>query len=280
MNEKLIYNAMATAESNAKSVMNNLYIDDKGFYCCKNCHTRKQVEIFVFGRSQRVYCDCKCEQEQYKKEREEYYKQKKITELEEYKRYGFSNDDYNSYSFGQDDCSYSKESQISRKYVKNFEQMKKSNLGLLFHGACDTGKTFYSACICNELAKQGYFVIMTSISALSEKMDANFKAERSTILERISQADLLILDDVGTERKTHSALENAFDIVNARYLSKKPMIISTNLKPKELGTEDIRLERIYQRILSGTKKVECTIPSHRKSFTSNQKEALEILESV
>lgn len=280
MNEKLIYNAMATAENNAKSVIDNLYMDDDGFYCCKKCHTRKQVEIFVFGRFQRVYCDCKCEQEQYQHEREEYYKQKKIAEIEEYKRYGFSNDDYNSYSFEQDDCSYSKESQISRKYVENFEIMKKSNLGLLLYGACDTGKTFYSACICNELAKQGYFVIMTSISALSEKMDANFKAERSTILERISQADLLILDDVGTERKTQSALENAFDIVNARYLSKKPMIISTNLKPKELGTEDIRLERIYQRILSGTKKVACAIPSHRKSFTSNQKEALKILESI
>lgn len=278
MNEKLINDAMLIAENNAKSVMDSLYIDDDGFYCCKKCKTRKQVEIFVFGSSQRVYCDCKCEQEQYKHEREEYYKQKKIAELEEYKRYGFSNDDYNSYSFKQDDCPNSKESQISRKYVANFDKMKQANLGLLFHGKCDTGKTFYSSCICNALVQQGYFVIMTSISALSEKMDANFKAERSTILERISQADLLILDDVGTERKTQSALENAFDIVNTRYLSRKPMIISTNLKSQELGTEDIRLERIYQRILSGTKKVECTTSAHRKSFTSNQKEALEILE--
>ena len=59
MNERLIYNAMATAENNAKSIMDNLYIDNDGFYCCKKCHTRKQVEIFVFGNSQRVYCDCK-----------------------------------------------------------------------------------------------------------------------------------------------------------------------------------------------------------------------------
>lgn len=278
MNEKLINNAMLNAENNAKSVVNNLYIDNDGFYCCKKCNTRKQVEIFVFGKSQRVYCDCKCEQEQYRQEREEYYKQKRIAELEEYKRYGFSNDNYDSYSFEQDDCSYSKESQISRKYVANFDKMKQANLGLLFYGLCDTGKTFYSACICNALAKQGYFVIMTSISALSEKMDANFKTERSTILERISQADLLILDDVGTERKTQSALENAFDIVNTRYLSRKPMIISTNLKSQELGTEDIRLERIYQRILSGTKKIECTIPNHRKLLDIPQRDALKILE--
>lgn len=85
MNEKLINNAMLLAEDNTKSVMDNLYIDNNGFHCCKKCNTRKQVEIFVFSKSQRVYCDCKCEQEQYQKNVKSITNKKRLLNLKDKK---------------------------------------------------------------------------------------------------------------------------------------------------------------------------------------------------
>lgn len=250
------------------------YIDNEGLYRCKNCHDRRQFDISFMGTTTRVFGLCKCKYEQVLSQRAELNKTNKI---QDFKRYGFSNEDFGNHSFSEDDCPNSQESQIARKYVQNFEIMKQSNLGLLFYGECDTGKSFYCSCICKELTNQGYFVIMTSLSTLAETMEHDYRAEYFTVLERVRCADLLILDDVGTEKKTQSMLDDIFAIVNARYVAKKPMIISTNLETNELCTGDLKLQRIYQRIMSNTKKIKCTNPSHRKGLCAEQTKALKLL---
>ena len=274
--EKIFDNLIQTAEDNAKKIIDNLYLDEMGFYCCKKCGTRKQVDIPYFGKGyKRVFCACKCEQNQYLLERKLNTDNDRIQFLQ---RYGFSNDNYKNFTFNVDELPNSQESQIARKYVANFKIMKESNIGLLFYGPCDTGKTFYMSCICNALVSQGYFVIISSLSELEKSISANYYAERNEILERIRYADLLILDDVGTERNTPTALESYFDIVNTRYISQKPMLISTNLEPDQLGTNDIKLQRIYQRIMQGTKKIKCTNPPRRIGFNSTQQDALKLLD--
>ena len=44
----------------------------------------------------------------------------------------------------------------------------------------------------------------------------------------------MILDDLGIERNTEYSLENLFNVIDARYVSGKPMIITTNLHINEL----------------------------------------------
>ncbi len=255
----------------------NVYLDDEGYLCCGNCHTRKEREIILINKPVRVFQLCECEAKA-EKLREEAIKKADIqNEIDYWKRYGFSNDDYGKHTFAEDDCQNSVESRMSRNYVAHFEEMRKANLGIIFYGDCDRGKSFYCSCICNALSQKGYFIIMTSLSTLAERMEINFKQERSAILEGVRNAHLLILDDVGTERQTPQMLENIYEIINARYVVDKPMIISTNLKPEELGTNDIRLKRIYQRILQGTKKINCTIPHHRMQLNSSQQDALKLL---
>jgi DNA replication protein DnaC len=61
---------------------------------------------------------------------------------------------------------------------------------------------------------------------------------------------LLIIDDLKTERDTSYAAEQVYDVINSRYLSGKPMIITTNLPLNELqDSEDETYARIYDRIL-------------------------------
>ena len=74
--------------------------------------------------------------------------------------------------------------------------------------------------------------------------------KRGISIANITSPTLLILDDFGIERSTEYALEQIYNIINARYLKSKPTIITTNLNFKDIETEqeDVMLGRIYSRI--------------------------------
>ena len=59
-------------------------------------------------------------------------------------------------------------------------------------------------------------------------------------------ADLLIIDDLGTELTNSFTNSQLFNIVNSRMIDGKKMIISTNLSPRELSA--VYGDRIFSRI--------------------------------
>ncbi|NLK44592.1 MAG: ATP-binding protein, partial [Tissierellia bacterium] len=61
------------------------------------------------------------------------------------------------------------------------------------------------------------------------------------------EADLLIIDDLGTEVANTFTNAEIFNIVNTRILAGKKTIISTNLTPKEIS--EIYTDRVFSRIL-------------------------------
>ena len=64
------------------------------------------------------------------------------------------------------------------------------------------------------------------------------------------QLDEDIIDDLGVERSTEYAMEQMFFVIDSRYRSRRPMIITTNLKLSELkNPPDLAHARIYDRIL-------------------------------
>lgn len=68
--------------------------------------------------------------------------------------------------------------------------------------------------------------------------------------KEIALYDLLIIDDLGVERSTEYAMEQMFFVIDSRYRSRRPMIITTNLKLAELkNPPDLAHARIYDRIL-------------------------------
>ena len=59
-----------------------------------------------------------------------------------------------------------------------------------------------------------------------------------------------IIDDLGAERESDYALETVYRVVDERYKSKKPMIITTNLTLDDLCKPgDMDHQRIYDRVL-------------------------------
>ena len=74
---------------------------------------------------------------------------------------------------------------------------------------------------------------------------------RNEYISRLCRYPLLILDDFGMERGTEYGLEQVFNVIDSRYRSGKPLIVTTNLTLDDLhNPEDTAHSRIYDRLLS------------------------------
>ena len=89
---------------------------------------------------------------------------------------------------------------------------------------------------------------MTNFNTIIDDM---FSLEDKTeYINALAQYELLILDDLGTERSSEYALGIVFSVIDRRYRSGRPLIVTTNLPRKQLKEEtNIEKKRIYDRIL-------------------------------
>ncbi len=154
-------------------------------------------------------------------------------------KYGIS--PYENMSAIHKECGY---------FVKNFYDADTKNL--LFYGASGLGKTYLSHCIANELISKGVTVVYQTAYKLFQFLeDYKFgkisREDNEKIYNSIYDADLLIVDDLGTEFITSYTCSVFFDVMNTRLMEGKKMIISTNLSIGEL--ENIYSQRVFSRIL-------------------------------
>ena len=125
--------------------------------------------------------------------------------------------------------------QTCRRYAANFAPGAEN---LLFNGGTGLGKTFLSACIARTVADRGFSVVYESAGHLFSKLEkAKFNPTEESRREaaRLTDCDLLILDDLGTELPGQFVTAALYGLLNDRLLGGKPMIISTNLTIEELG---------------------------------------------
>ena len=77
-----------------------------------------------------------------------------------------------------------------------------------------------------------------------------FAEDRAAFIASLDDYSLLVIDDLGVERSTEYAMEQMFTVIDSRYRSKKPLIVTTNLKLEEIkNPPDLAHARIYDRIL-------------------------------
>ena len=143
-----------------------------------------------------------------------------------------------------------------RRYAAGFRE-KRGNL--LFRGNTGVGKSFLSHCIAKELIDQGFAVLYLGAAELFEcmaavSMDREEDLSRKEQYDLIFSADLLIIDDLGTEMMNSLTISQFFNLLNARDVPEKGTVISTNLSLTML--RDTYTERITSRILSGYSIIE------------------------
>lgn len=118
---------------------------------------------------------------------------------------------------------------------------------LMFMGGTGLGKTHLSLAIANVAINKGYSVVYGSAqNILSDLQSESFGRTDNIYYNEydVLSADLLIIDDLGTEFKNQFSVACLYNIINTRLLKRKPVIISTNFTFEDL-------ERDYnQRITS------------------------------
>lgn len=126
-----------------------------------------------------------------------------------------------------------------KSFIENFDNPEEKNL--IFTGNTGVGKTFLTNCIANEILKLGKTVLYQTAPVMFDEInDAKFGREnaRFDLYENILNVDLLIIDDLGTEKITDSKITELFTIINTRLLNQNhkitKTIISTNLNVDEL----------------------------------------------
>ena len=135
-------------------------------------------------------------------------------------------------------------------YVNNFNENNEENL--LFYGSTGLGKTFMCNCIAKALLDMNKIVIYQTAFKILEIIERRrFGRDEDRFddyqYNLLFDADLLIIDDLGTELSNTFTNAEIFNIVNTRLINGTKTIISTNLTPKEIS--DIYTDRIFSRVL-------------------------------
>lgn len=243
--------AIAPALTNDNAAPDD-YTDEEGLRVCGKCHTRKQTFFEVAGIIPRtkVACLCKCATEKQQREEEARKREEARERIEKMRERGLADAQYKDCTFAADDAQGSKASLFCRAYVNDWAWVQENNAGIMLFGDVGGGKTFYAGCIANALINKGVPVMMTSITRLTSAMSENFNEKRAKILYDVANVPLLVLDDVGVERNTPYAMEQAYDIVNTRYKAGKPLVITTNLTMQAIkNPENVEYKRLFDRLV-------------------------------
>lgn len=269
--------AQAAARTNAKQQGD--YIGDDGLLYCGKCHTPKQCRVDLFGRIRTVHCLCKCRQEKLEAEKAEQKRIEWLQHIQRLRKMGFPDADMQDWTFDKDDHQNEQISKVAHNYVDNFAEMKKRGKGLLFFGTVGTGKTFISACIANALIDKGHACLVTNFARLVNTIQSTFDGKQGYI-DSLNDFDLLVIDDLASERDTEYMNEIVFNIVDSRYRAGLPVIITTNLTSEELKrAREIKKQRIYSRLFEMCVPVEVAGKDRRRQQLRNEIDDLrELLE--
>lgn len=242
------------------------YIGSDGYLHCGTCKRRKEYRLNLPGRETPIVvptmCQCRID-ERDREEREQQLRRERLV-VDELFSYSLTDERFKEATFDRfkETPDNVKALRVARNYVEHFDELYAANTGLLMYGPPGTGKTFAAACIANALMERGIPVLVTSIV----KLTSGYSDELQTILRKMKSARLLVLDDFGAERNTDFKAEQIFDVIDTRYNSKRPMIITTNLTLDNIKNDpDMRRRRVNDRILEVCHPVRMVWDSWRKT---------------
>ena len=277
MDTDWIIDGLAKSAAQSHKPQEGDYIKDGLLYCGK-CHTPKQCEVAFDGRVIKPYCMCRCETENYEREKEESRVRERMQRVDRMRRTGFPDSEMREWTFANDDGKDAKTMAAMRRYVEKFPQMLENGTGLMLYGNVGSGKSFAAACIANALIESGTPCLMTNFQRIVNELSNGFSGKQEYI-ENLQNFDLLIIDDFATERRTEYMTEQVTEVIDARYRSKLPLIVTTNINPRDLmGADGIGEQRIYSRIMDMCVPIAFNGQDRRRSdYASRTAAAKEIL---
>jgi DNA replication protein DnaC len=156
---------------------------------------------------------------------------------------------------------------IQEAYSCACEFAKDPNGWLLLIGPNGSGKTHLAAAIANKSLEDGALVLFATVPDLLDHLRAAFAPTSNEVYDqlfsRMREAEVLVLDDLGAQQSSPWANEKLFQLLNYRYNSRFPTVITANSR----GLQGID-ERIRSR-LTDASLVTTVIMDRAKDFRPN-----------
>ena len=255
------------------------YTGEDGLLYCGKCRQPKEAYFAegrtLFGRDRHPK-ECDCQRKRRETLEAADREQKHREEVERLKRKGFTNPAMQEWTFGNDNgkCPQMDKAHF---YVAHWEDMEAENIGYLLWGKVGTGKSYFAGCIANALMEKEISVCMTNFALILNDLAASYK-DRNEYIDRLCSFPLLILDDFGMERGTEYALEQVYNVIDSRYRSGKPLIVTTNLSLDELlHPQDTPHARIYDRLLEMCAPIRFTGTNFRRQTAQSKLDKLKAM---
>ena len=256
------------------------YTGEDGLLYCGSCRTPKEAyfpadKAALFGRD-RHPAECDCQRAKRLEREAAEQRRKHLDTVEDLKRRGFTDSKMREWTFANDNGKCPQMG-MAHSYVERWEQMKEGNHGLLLWGKVGTGKSCFAGCIANALMEQEIPVRMTNFALILNDLAASFEG-RNEYISRLCRYPLLILDDFGMERDTAYGLEQVYSVIDSRYRSRRPLIVTTNLTLQQIqNPTDTAYARIYDRLLEMCAPVRFTGSNFRRETAQAKLERLKNL---
>ncbi|MBR5348748.1 MAG: ATP-binding protein [Lachnospiraceae bacterium] len=150
-----------------------------------------------------------------------------------------------------------------KNYAEDFSAEDASSL--LITGNTGTSKTFLSSCIARRVMDRGFSVLYLSATdaftilrqdTWAFKDDEDDETLGNEQVKMLTDCDLMIIDDLGTEPETAHTSSYFFRLINDRLVHKKSTILTSNHTPAQLRRT--YTERVVDRITSAPYTHLCT----------------------
>ena len=125
---------------------------------------------------------------------------------------------------------------MANNYINKNKDKILSN-GLIIMGESGVGKTHLAAAIANKLIENDKIVLMGRLTTLLDMIKETFRdntKSENELIELYSNVDMIIIDDLGTEKISSWALEKLYTIIQNRFENGLPIIITTRFDKKGL----------------------------------------------
>ena len=182
-------------------------------------------------------------------------------------------EDYLPQSFNQGKVKTIVENYTSDYPLLDEEVFRESSLLLI--GGSGRGKTHLAVAVLKGLLNKGVPCLFVDfhelLSEIRNSYDPLSQASEFQILRPLLNIEVLLLDDLGSQRMSDWVQDTVFHVINLRYSQKKTVIATTNLgmePARKSTTEDTLQDRLGYRVISRLYEM-CTFleldgPDYRK----------------
>ncbi len=134
-------------------------------------------------------------------------------------------------------------------YCKEFANyFSPDNRSIMMIGEAGLGKTHLALAIANEVINRGYLVVYVSAGNIFTELESRRRDGETHLLKLLYEADLLIVDDIGSEIVNPTTLNYLYNMLNVRLNTSRCSIYTTNITTQELLVARYT-EKIASRLL-------------------------------